>query len=63
MSVFLDTILNIEQNGRLPVGMTHEIGIAFSAFRRERKGAVLTHKSGIVTTMKEVRAGQIILPN
>jgi hypothetical protein len=63
MSVFLDSILNVEQDGRLPVGMTHEIGIAFNAFRRVRKGASLTHKSGVVTTMKEVRAGQIILPN
>ena len=61
-SVVLDFIINMELHHHLAPKSAANFAVAFNAFRRERRGASITHRSGVVTTMKEmnVEAPRII---
>jgi hypothetical protein len=60
-AIVLDCHMAMEQMGEIPKKATAMFAVPFNAFRRKRKGASLTHKSGLVTTLKELKEQLIVL--
>ena len=61
MAIILDLHMAMEQVGDLSQHVTAQFAALFNGFRRKRKGVSLTHKSGLVTTLKEVKESLLIL--
>lgn len=61
LSVLLDFILRMEQTGEIGAGNTRQFAAKVNGFRRKRHGLSLTHKSGIVKSMFDLRHEQLII--
>src|SRR5437879_1814547 len=56
MAVIMDTMLRMHQDGDAGGGMKSVAAFAaiYNGWMRHRKGATLTHKSGVVTSIKRL---------
>ena len=59
-AVVLDTMIRIEQDGDLPAKTAFAFASVFNGWLRKRKDAMLSHKSGAVTSIKRLDMPTII---
>jgi hypothetical protein len=60
-SIVLDVQLSIEQNENMPAGTTRAYAAIYNSWVRSLKGKSIGHRSGMVTSVKDLEAGKIIV--
>ena len=60
-SILLDLVLFLEQTGEIGEGNAAQFAARYNGFRRKRKGLSMSHKSGIVKSIRDIRTERLIV--